>query len=101
MKPIFVDFDGVIHKFDKGWTGIMPQQEPVEGSLEAINLLLSKGFEVVIFTTREDVVEVMFWLKKYGFPDLRITNKKEPALAYIDDRGIRFTNWQDIIKYFI
>ena len=29
-----------------------------------------------------------------------ITNKKFAAVAYIDDRALRFTNWRDMRQYF-
>ena len=32
---------------------------------------------------------------------MRLTAVKPPAIAYIDDRGIRFTNWPDMLKYFL
>ena len=44
---------------------------------------------------------VVVALKEQGFPKMRITNIKESGtLAFIDDRAIRFDNWQNIRKYF-
>jgi hypothetical protein len=100
-KKIMIDFDGVIHKYSEGWSDGSIYDNAVEGAIDKIDLLMSKGFECVVFTTREDKVAVAEWLTNRGFPNLRITNLKEPALAYIDDRAIRFTNWEDIIKYFL
>ena len=100
-KVIAIDMDGVIHRYSKGWFDGTLYDEPVEGAREKIQMLLDNGFEPVIFTTRTNRRIVRQWLKKYGFPKLRITNRKEAALAYIDDRAIRFTNWEDVIKYFL
>lgn len=55
---------------------------------------------VVVYTTRENHEAVREWLKSSGFPELPITSMKPKAIAYIDDRAIRFTNWDDIRKYF-
>ena len=100
-KTISVDFDGVIHEFSKGWMDGSVYSNPVEGSKKNIELLMDKGYEIVICTSRQKLNEIKKWLKKNNFPELKVTNKKVPALAYIDDRGIRFTNWEDIVKYFI
>ena len=107
-KTIAIDFDGVIHKYSKGWQDGKIYDEPVEGALEGLMELYAKGYDVVIFTTREEDGSVNRWIAeqyhKY-FPNqeifaFRVTNKKPPAIIYIDDRGIRFTNWKDILNYF-
>ena len=36
LKNIAIDFDGVIHNFDKGWYDGTCYGEPLPGSLEAI-----------------------------------------------------------------
>ena len=100
-KPICYDFDGVLHEFKNGWNGNVPTGKPIEDAVWAINLLVERGFEVIVFTTRKDTKNVESWLNLNGFPKLEVTNKKPNALAYVDDRGVRFTNHQDIIKYFI
>jgi hypothetical protein len=40
---------------------------------------------------------VQFWNEK-GV--VGITSRKLAAIAYIDDRAVRFTNWMDIQNYF-
>jgi hypothetical protein len=93
FKPITIslDFDGVIKD---NLTG-----KPVEGSLRAIKWLESKGRQIVISTSNEDLDGVNKWLKKYKFNKLA-TNKNVRATAIINDRAIRFTNWNDICSYF-
>lgn len=89
-------FDGVIHSYSSGWTGPIPSDPPVEGALEFVNWLVDNGAEVVIITARvrehEDEAHqgIREWLKKYGFPDLEVTNIKKSCAIYIDDRGYRF-----------
>lgn len=89
-----IDFDSTICKKDG---------TPVNGVKNAILFLSSKGHELYICTSREekDWPMITEWLKMNDIPQLRITNKKElETVAYIDDRSIRFTNWEDIRKYF-
>ena len=107
-KTIAIDFDGVVHKYSKGWQDGEIYDEPVEGALRGLLELCMKGYKIVIFTTREDTTSIKEWIhRKYDFYfpnqeifEFEVTNKKPPAIAYIDDRGIRFTNWKDMLNYF-
>ena len=103
-----VDFDGVIHRYSEGWKDGSIYDHPVDGALESIGRLRAAGFEVVIFTTRASTaigaLQVYTWLEQHGLPDvdnILVTDSKLGAIAYIDDRGIRFTNWADMEKYFL
>ena len=108
MSTVAVDFDGVIHTYDKGWQDGSIYGEPVPGALDAIEALMERH-AVAIFTTR-DTGQVRDWLAGHGFDDiwtdlaweppfwnergaLLVTNRKPAAIAYIDDRGIRFADW--------
>lgn len=104
---ICVDFDGVIHSYEHGWGDGSIYGDPIDGALEGLQTLLGH-YAVVIFTSRDvdqvkkwmwermqlscatDHFKVQFW-NEYGV--ILVTNRKLPALAYIDDRGIRFVNW--------
>jgi 5'(3')-deoxyribonucleotidase len=99
---IAIDFDGVICQ-RKGIPTIhnWNNAEPMEGALDAIVLLLRMKYEIWIFTSNPEPKKVKEWLDKHGFPLLEVTNIKKPAHVYIDDRAIRFTNWQDMRKYFV
>jgi len=106
-RRLAVDFDGVIHAYTQGWQNGDIYDKPVLGAIEAL-LKLSDRFEVYIFTTRggdpDQIVAIEHWLLNNGWLKSKklpfITDIKQPATAYIDDRAIRFTNWTDIIKYF-
>lgn len=62
----------------------------------------------MIFTARADLEQVKKWIDDHltmlGYDHLvgkiDVTNKKPHTIMYIDDRGLRFTNWKDILKYF-
>jgi hypothetical protein len=106
MGTIAVDFDGVIHAYGKGWQDGTIYDLPMPGALDGLRTLM-ETYAVYIHTSRE-VEQVVPWLEQYGFEvtgDDRgltfwndtgivlVTNRKLPALAYIDDRGIRFESW--------
>lgn len=97
-----IDFDGVICKSEGIPTDkfVWDEREPVFQSLEAIKHLIKVGHKVWVFTSNPEPEEVKKWLAKWNFPEIEVTNIKKPAHAYIDDRAIRFTNWQDIRRYF-
>jgi len=108
---IAIDFDGVIHNWDKGWHDGTCYGEPIEGAIDAIKVL-HKKFNIIIFTAKarkdrplvkgksgnELVIE---WCKKYGILDYidEITSEKPRALIYIDDNGYRFHSWSKTMEY--
>lgn len=110
QKTIAIDFDGVIHKYSKGWQDGSIYDVPMEGAIEALERLLKRGYRVVIHTCRAETSEgmnqVLQWLLTHA-PHLAkeeykisVTDKKPKAIAYVDDRAIRFTNWADVLNYF-
>ena len=98
---IAVDFDGTLCKR----SGIPRKDDylaspPQEGALEAIWWLYTKGHKPYILTARHEINGIYWWLYYNGFPEMEITNEKQEGTAiYLDDRAIRFTNWQDFCKY--
>jgi len=109
-RTIAIDFDGVIHRYSKGWNGGAIYDPPVEGAREALARIHAR-YEVVIFTTRvnpdmhgsgEQMDLVLAWLERYGFRKGEhfdaITHVKPPALAYIDDRALHFTAWDQALE---
>lgn len=65
MKTIAIDFDGVIHKYSKGWQDGSIYDEPIEGAIKAINDLVDRGFSVFIFSTRP-ANQIKNWLKQHS-----------------------------------
>lgn len=110
LKNMAIDFDGVIHNFDKGWYDGTCYGDPLPGSIEAIKKL-SKQYNIIIFTAKvkpsrplvngktghELVTE---WLNKYGILDYidEITCEKPRAQIYIDDKGYKFNTWKQTLK---
>jgi len=103
MKTICLDFDGVIHQYRKGYHDGSIYDLPTEGTKEAIEEMLSHGFEVVIYTARPNWQEIKPWLEKNFGKEIadkvNIIPDKPKAILYVDDRAIRFTNWKDILNY--
>lgn len=127
MKTVAIDFDGVIHKYSKGWQDGSIYDEPTSGAFEYIASLMKDGNAVFILSTRSPR-QIRKWLMdyimvseyeaeglggdptnwkytRYGFTAevipfwkkfwnkknvLGITKRKLPAIAYIDDRAVKF-----------
>lgn len=108
-KRLAIDFDGVIHAYTQGWQDGAIYDQPIPGALESMDKL-SQFYEVFIFTTRgndpEQVKAITLWVrsfqaaKKLPARDYEITSEKKPAIAYLDDRAIRFTTWADFCKLY-
>jgi hypothetical protein len=106
MAAIAVDFDGVIHAYSRGWDDGSIYDEPLAGAFAALRQLMTR-YAVFILTTRE-AESVAGWLRDRGdfavttraprqFWNKRgvllVTNRKLPATVYIDDRALRFVDW--------
>ncbi|MBT3520095.1 MAG: hypothetical protein HN480_02410 [Gammaproteobacteria bacterium] len=110
LNNIAIDFDGVIHNFDKGWHNGTCYGDPLPGSLEAIRAL-SEKYNIIIFTAKaksnRPLVNgktgtelVKEWLEKYNVMQYvqEITSEKPRAKIYIDDNGYRFNSWDKTLK---
>lgn len=112
MKAIAVDFDGVIHTYDQGWFDGSIYGELMPGAIEALTALM-REYAVFVHTTR-DAKQVALWIERQSGQGIEcvtrtrgdfwnkqglllVTNRKYPAVAYIDDRGIRFTSWDQAL----
>lgn len=99
-KTISVDFDGVIHKYSKGFQGLDNAYDPpMEGAIEALESLHDDGYILKILSSRPK--EVIYpWLEKYGVDHLitEVSNHKFPATVYIDDRGFHFKDWETTME---
>lgn len=110
-QTVVFDFDGVIHSYKSGWKGsTVISDPPVEGIEEVLRELKQCGYNIVVSSSRCDnhdsLEAVNDWMLKYDllkYVDL-ITNKKPPALCYVDDRAICFRgdtkNLVERIKHF-
>jgi len=105
-----VDFDGVIHKNSKGFYDGTIYDEPIEGSRAALEVL-SQNFNIVLCTCKakpdrglvngKTGIEMVWdWLKKHDMDKFvtKVTAEKPRAVAYIDDKGIRFSGWAQCLE---
>lgn len=92
-KTIVFDFDGVIHRYSKGWQDGSIYDKPVDGIKEVIEQLRNE-YKIVIVSTRSSTKEgkesILNWLKKYNIKVDDVLKEKPPAIMYIDDRAINF-----------
>lgn len=107
-----LDFDGVIHKNSKGFHDGTIYDEPLDDAVESVKYLNEiLGYDLVIYTCKANPkrplvngktgIELVWeWLNKHGIKDnvKDVTYIKPNAVAYIDDKGIRFNNWKDSIE---
>ncbi len=99
-KTISIDFDGVIHRYSKGFQGLGNAYDPpMDGAIESIKKLFDEGYILKILSSRPK--EVIYpWLKKYGINEMitEVSNHKFPATVYIDDRGYHFKSWETTME---
>ena len=110
-KTIAIDFDGTICKKQAYADGKI-WEKPNEGAAKALTSLKEDGYKIVVYTVRlspdkalldydEKRLRIKCWMKLHKIPFDDIVGHKPSAMAYIDDRAIRFTNWHDISNYFL
>ncbi len=97
-RTLAIDFDRVIHDVDHPIEG-RRMGAPIEGTKEALKKL-HHSYKLVIFTIwkPESHQTIKDFMKYYELPYDDITNVKPNAVAYIDDKGITFTNWEHVTQ---
>lgn len=109
FKPtVCIDFDGVIHSYEKGWQNGVIYGEVVPGFFEWVERVRHQ-FNLVIYSSRSKddagVTEMGLWLHGKRFKwiaaggqrdkleplTFEFAHEKPAAWLTIDDRAIRFT----------
>lgn len=101
-----IDFDGVIHNDSFGFHDGTIYGEPITGSVDYIKIL-SKSYKLIIYTCKANPNRPLIdgkngkeliweWLKKYSIDTYihDVTFNKPNAVAYIDNKAIKFENWE-------
>ena len=84
-RTVALDFDGVLHSYVRGFTGVMPKDPPVPGAQKFVEDLILNGYTIVIFSHRavepDGQVGIQEWLEKWDFPEgIAVTATKPPAI---------------------
>jgi len=108
-NTIAIDFDGVIHKNSKGFHDGTIYDEPIEDVKKGLEYL-SKSYKLVIYSCKANPnrpkidgktgVELIWdWLDRHDLQNYidNISYEKPNAKYYIDDKAIRFINWEMIM----
>lgn len=89
-RPIVsVDFDRTIHDSDT-YTDV-PHGKPIPGTYRALNILKNAGFDLVLYTARDNFVHVWRWLNQHDLAHYfkAVTNKKPKGhVALFDDSAV-------------
>jgi len=109
-NTIAIDFDGVIHSFEFGYYDGTIYGTPILGALESIKKISNK-YKIVIYTAKAKLdrplvngktgIDLVWdWLRKYDLDKyiFEVTAEKPRAICYIDDKAIRFVNWNQTLK---
>jgi hypothetical protein len=105
-KPILcVDFDGVIHSYERGWADGSIYGSVTEGFWPWL-AKADKHFNIVIYSSRsatpEGIAAMAAFLAReappgYAVPSVEFADKKPPAFVTIDDRCVRFDgSWEEL-----
>lgn len=93
-RTIVVDFDNTVT--EKSCYPVMGKL--AKGCKEKLEKLKRKGYRLVLYTTRQgnDLRECMAFCKKNELPFDDYVGGKFSGAYYIDDKAIKFSDWQSI-----
>lgn len=107
---IAIDFDGVIHKNSKGFYDGTIYDAPVEGCYEALEQI-SKKYKIIVYTAKAKKDRMLIngktgtelvweWLESNNLKKFvtDVTAEKPRAVYYIDDKAIKFLDWQQTLS---
>jgi len=97
-KTIMVDMDGVICTEER--TFERPLAELMPGAVEALQKLRDAGHTVVVYTARNwpEYRVTKKWLDDHGVPYDGLHMGKPVADVWIDDRVLRFEDWDSTLR---
>lgn len=95
-----IDFDETIQSRATALPGKI-FGKPIPGALEALDDLEAEGYRIVIHScvahTPAGWKAIEEWLEEYEAAYHDITAVKPVAACYIDDKAIRFTDWDSAV----
>lgn len=75
-KTVAIDFDGVIHKYSKGWHDGSIYDDEIQGVFEVIKKIIDSGHPVVIMSTRSPKQ-----IKKWLVPKIMISEYERDGMG--------------------
>lgn len=95
---IIIDLDGTICTEEKTYSRSMAK--PIMGAVKAVNDLFDSGNTIIIYSSRswQEYEMTQHWLKQYNVRYTQLILGKPIGEVWIDDRAIKFSNWQKIIR---
>jgi hypothetical protein len=101
MLRLAIDFDDVIHDPRNVKPGYK-MGVPILGAKEAVGRLKNDGAIIVIHSlwanTDQKRKAISEWCRYFEIPYDFITNIKPDADVYLDDKAIRFYDWEQALK---
>lgn len=119
-KTIVFDFDGVIHKGYNGWKDGSIYGKIDYELLGYISQLIKKYY--IVISSNRSAKQIVDFMNNLKLPELKfevfnkdldknmywnkdnvigITNEKAVGILYVDDRGFRYSNLEDLKKFII
>lgn len=98
LRTVCVDWNGVLDTYT-GYRGPNHFDPPRAGAAEFLAQLKNMGLRVVVLSTRGPQ-DVRKWLEQHGLAQFvdDVTDRKVPAVAYIDDRALPFRgNYDEVV----
>ena len=94
---IIIDIDGTICTEEKTYSRSLAKTLP--GAIESVNKLYNDGHTIILYSARTWMEFEMTtdWLLKNGFKYHQLVLGKPIGDVWIDDRAMKFTNWDEII----
>lgn len=97
-----IDFDRVLHNIDGPKDPGKRMGRPIPGAVEAMNSLRQAGHTLIVHTlwatTSAGNHACRSWLTYFHIPYDQVTIVKPKADIYLDDRGLRFTDWEKALE---
>lgn len=119
MATMAVDFDGVLHSYERGWVDGSIYGDWKPGAVAALTQLMQE--HAVFVHTARNPRQVARWIERMSGHEIEcttrlprtwhgrrkpfwdtkgvllVTDRKLPAIAYIDDRAVRFESWEQAL----
>lgn len=98
---IIIDLDGTICTEEKTYSRALAR--PNKNARQSITSLYRQGHTIIIYSARTWMEYEMTsaWLKKNKIPYHQLVMGKPIGDVWIDDRAIRYNNWDDVLKQIV